>query len=785
MLQLLERAQSGAASLFVLAVLSWVAPAALASQAPSRIPVSVVEGRLVVRCDVSTRFRRIPVNLFIDYEETCGLQLHNQVAVGLKSETDDGRSFPITVHLPGLDLEVERREIGDDEYFDEFTKWNSIALGEVAAVGTLGAKLLANYHILFDLDAGFLELSAPRPRDEGTGRENSAQDEVGPGLVRVPLTDIGGIAWLPVSFDGGQPAAMALGTGRYDTTVDHFLAGDLGAPAGDIGPVTLGEFDLTEFVVLRPEEVNYVHPDGALGVTGLNVLESFRVEVDRVNKWATFESMHAPSVPAGDAEFFAAMVDEDQARIAAFIENYEEHRLRLEAARLLVTLLLVEGADIETMRPAMVAVDQACPEDLRATSALAQMKICNAFGVPEHIILAGEIGLESGRDDRYPDAVHKLHARLGEVHLTQKNEDKAWRHLLSAAFGLPEDGMINLNLGKFYEGQGRHKRAFSRYLQASLSQTSGPEAIEGMERVAPLLPDGEGFSVDVVERMVAGKVRNFGASSKFEATEDNTSNRVCLVEFFTNSFLGSGVRGAIAGALANEGLTSHFPLENVAFLSYHLPSGRLDPLINELAEDTAALLGVPGPWVHVIDGVDNATGAGTWSDAEKIYNEIRDLVTARLDGPSKFEMELEGSVEGGVCKGTLVVRGNARRKTRVQIILAEKGVLFPGSTEVFVHRFLARAALTGSTDGIEWDPDDEDKMEIPFEVSLEDIRAENEAYLDELCESTGGVVRKLSMSIDPAQVRFVGTVRDSRSGRVLQAIAVEPTNLAELEEAGR
>ncbi|MEM7517120.1 MAG: hypothetical protein AAF368_09390, partial [Planctomycetota bacterium] len=307
----------------------------------------------------------------------------------------------------------------------------------------------------------------------------------------------------------------------------------------------------------------------------------------------------------------------------------------------------------------------------------------------------------------------------------------------------------------------------------------------GMERVAPHLPDGEGFSVDVVERMVAGKVRNFGASSKFEATEDNTSNRVCLVEFFTNSFLGNGSRGAIGGALANEGLTGHFPMENVAFLSYHLPDERLDPLINELAEDTAAMLGVPGPWVHVIDGVNKANGAGRWSDAEKIYNEVRELVTARLEGPSKFTMELEGSVVDGVCKGALIVRGDARRKTRVQIVLAEKGVLFPGSTEVFVHRYLARAALTDSTDGVEWDPDDEDKMELPFEVSLEDIRAENEAYLDELCEDTDGVVRKLSMSIDPAQVRFIGTVRDSRSGRVLQAIAVDPTNLAELEEAGR
>ena len=119
----------------------------------TRIPVSVVEGRLVVRCDVSTRFRRLPVNLFVDYEATCGLELHNQAAGGLRSERGDGTAFPITVHLPGLDLTVERREVGDDLYLDHFTRWNSIALGEVSVVGTIGAKLLRDYHVVFDLDA--------------------------------------------------------------------------------------------------------------------------------------------------------------------------------------------------------------------------------------------------------------------------------------------------------------------------------------------------------------------------------------------------------------------------------------------------------------------------------------------------------------------------------------------------------------------------------------------------------------------------------------------------------
>ncbi len=763
-------ARALAATAFVLAGL---ADSTLAQTA--RIPVSVIEGRVVVRCDVSTRFRRLPVNLFIDFEDTCSLQLHNQAAMGLKSETQDGRSFPITVHLPNLDMTVERRQIGDDEYLDDYTQWNSIALGEVSVVGTIGAGLLKDYFVTFDLDAGFIELSPPRALEE-------KQSDPPQGVTRVPITETNNIIWLPVAYDGGTQAAMVLGSGTYDTRVDAFVADDLGFPAGDIGPVKLAGINLADFVVLRPGEVNYVHADGALGVTGINLLEHFRVDVDRINRCVSFEQMRSAEVPEGDFQFFSAMVDENLEDLSAFLGAFEEHRLKLEAARLLVNLLLIEGADAEAMQDAIAQVDGACPADLRATSALELMKTCNSFGFPEYVILSGEAGLVHGRDDRYPDAVHKIHARLGEVHMDLGNEESAWRHLLSAAFGMPEDGMVNLNLGRFYEAQGRFPRAFSRYLHAAIKPDSGPQAVEGLARVGAQIPKGEGYTVDVIEKMIGGKVRSFGAANRFEPGEENTTNRVALVEFFTNSFLGDGSKGAIGGALGNEGLTSHFAPEQVAFLSYHLPHQELDPLINELGQFTAKQLGVRGPWVHRVDGFHEGSGAGRWSDAEGVYNEVRKIVLERLTEPSDYEFELTATVLDGVAKGELIVRGEARKGARVQVVLAEKGVLFPGKTEVIVHRYLARAALTESVEGVEWAPVD-GQMKIPFEVSLADIRKANDTYIDELCAATGGLVRKLSMSIEPAQVRFVAHLRDGSTGRVLQAIAAEPSNLAELEES--
>ncbi|MBT4864315.1 MAG: hypothetical protein HON53_04230, partial [Planctomycetaceae bacterium] len=59
-----------------------------------RIPVKLIHDRLVVACDLSTRFRRIPANLFVEYEGPFALQLHNRAADGLKCVSADGTTYP-------------------------------------------------------------------------------------------------------------------------------------------------------------------------------------------------------------------------------------------------------------------------------------------------------------------------------------------------------------------------------------------------------------------------------------------------------------------------------------------------------------------------------------------------------------------------------------------------------------------------------------------------------------------------------------------------------------------
>ncbi|MFT5200368.1 MAG: hypothetical protein ACI87O_003047, partial [Planctomycetota bacterium] len=160
----------------------------------ARFPVKIVQDRLVVTCDVSTAARRLPANLFIDFESPSTLELHNQAANGLKSERQNGSTIPITVHLPGLEFQVERRQIGDDEYLDHFTKWHSIELGEIAVIGTLGGALLADFHVTFDLAAGEVILE-PRARLDPEGitptfaKNTTALDvNIKNGMVWMPVT---------------------------------------------------------------------------------------------------------------------------------------------------------------------------------------------------------------------------------------------------------------------------------------------------------------------------------------------------------------------------------------------------------------------------------------------------------------------------------------------------------------------------------------------------------------------------------------------------------------------
>lgn len=763
------------------------------------IPVQVVAGRLVVPCDLSTAASRIPANLFLEVEGRHELQLHNRAAAGLRAETQDGRKRPITIHFPDFEITVPGRELGDEDLFESFTKYHSVEIGENALVGSIGVEILKDWTVTFDVGNGAVHLEPPQA---ATGAPPASAQVRQDGTIVAPLTLIDDMVWLPVRWDDGDPAGMMLGCGRYDTLVDRRAASSRGRPAGDVGPVRLGSLDLAERVAFRPEPVIQRHPDGVFGVTGIGLLEGLRLKIDRSRRVLEVSPTRAPDFPEDDLMFFRARADEDPEALVAFLDAHggrpatedaeptKPARLAHEAARLLLDYRLEDGASADETDVAVAWIYETMGSDLRTTRMLDLMKEMADAGEHDVVLSAGRLGVDSGRDDRYPNAVHEVHGRMGRTLLdraaskdaatgSEGASDEAWRHLLSAAFGLPEDGRINYDLGRFYEGQGRFRRAYSRYIQAVIKPEAGGLAIEALQRVQPKIAamgdDEEGaFSVETVERMIAGKVRSFGASSRFVSTEDQPCNRIVLAEFFTNGHLGNETRGgAIGGALGFEGLISHFGPEEMAFLEYHLPSPQPDALCSSIARARAAALGVGDPTVIVLDGAEGSPGAGKWRDAEAIYTRARRAALGRMVEYGDFDIDLEARLEDGGVTGAVSLYGPDEDGVRLQVVLAEKGVLYPGGSGVVVHRYVARASMLGEDDGQPVSLDEE-SLEVTFGAKFDEVEAAQLAFLEELETEGTGTAPRISTRMDPNQARVIAFLFDQASGRVLAAASAIP-----------
>ncbi len=751
------------------------------------IPVKVVDGRLIVGCDISGPKLRVPVNLWLDFDGAYGLQLHNRAAMPLPAETQAGKPNPLTLHFTDFSLEVARRELGPEEDFEEFTKYHSTEIGENALTGAIGAHVLKHFDVIFDLPQNKITL-AP------AGQLADYQPAEGDSELITPITLQNDLVWLPVSLPGPDAGkadqeqeegkekiltrAFAIGSSRYDTCLERRLCNSLRRPAGNVGPLRCESVDFAPYVAFRPTEVVQVHPDGVAGVMGINLLEKFRIHIDRRSLLATVRVARSPQFPAEELKWFQAMVSEDRDLVIAWLDAHGDTRLGREAAEFLLTLMLDEGAEPDELATAIQWINDTMKADLRATRLFDLMEELVNEGEVDLGIAAGEIGVKSARKDRYPEANYKLHGRLGELLLPQDNRE-AWRHLLSAAFGLPEDGMINLNLARVYEADGKTKRAFSRYIQALVKEESSELAMESLVRMDKELPTEDRMTIESIDRMISGRVRNFSAPDQFIVDSSTRTNRTSLVEFFTNAYIGTEQRGgAIGGALGNQGVLSHFNDRECVFLSYHLPVPRIEPLVTPLGQYMAAWLGVRGPVVQVVDGVGNAPGAGKHRDAEEIYKITRAAVANRLTQASAVDLEVQAELDGTQLTGNVRVVGPtigspqdlAMKPLVVQVVVAERGVVFHGSSGVVIHRMLARGLATrGSLSGVAFLPDDQGALNFSFSRDLTELEEENRAFIEQLedGETKGGT--RMGLRIEPKSVEVIVLVRDAKTGEVVQS----------------
>jgi len=465
--------------------------------------------------------------------------------------------------------------------------------------------------------------------------------------------------------------------------------------------VKVGPLDVHGRVALRPGDM----PGEEEAATGLNLLENLRVEIDRVNGYVRLEEAGKAEFPESDRAFFRAEVQDGAVLVEEWLEANKESRLAPEAADLLLKRRLRDGAGDEDAARAVQYVVETRPEDLRTTTAWELMPVFEEAGRDRLMIVAGELGLPTGRKDRDAQAVYKLHSRMGEVYLAEGQRRKAWRHLLSAAFGYPDHGPTNYWLGKFYEQEGRLTRAFSRYLQAAIQEETTRLGMEGLGRVQGKLEAGERLDVETVEKLVSGKVPAFRAPDRFREDEKTKTNRVVLAELFTHSH----VVPCLAPDLAFDGLLSHFPRERVAVLVHHVSAPGADGLACEASDARAASLGVSRPGTGVIDGDARLDLLGRDEHVEDRYRKVKAAVRRALKKESAYELQIDAALDGARVRGKVKAAGPGADRT-LHVLLVEKGVVFAGRSKIVVHHMVVRDRILEAA----YEPG----MEAPFEIDL-------------------------------------------------------------------
>ena len=763
-----------ASLLLVALLLGGAAATTLSAQSPrrqARVRAKVVANRIVVRCQLSSKTATMPAYLFVSYDRLCSVELHNQATNALGIEKPPGKFSPLTIGFPGLDIEVPRREHGDEDELNEFTKLHAPELEEIGVLGSIGANLLKDYHLTFDLANGWIHVADPK--------EESDEEPSGPEAAYVKADATTKLVWLPVKLRGEHRRVVGIGGHRFDSVVDELLCEEFDEPGGNIGSVNVAGVDLSTVVPWRPEELPYAHEDGALGVLGINFLQDFRVDIDRVNGWVGLTRTRRSKFPAEERAFFEALSTEGVGPVHEWLKANQASRLAPDAAGSLLEMHIDNGSEFSKLEDAVRWVDKTRHPKLRATKAIATMRMLTQARLPRAAIVAGRLGVEGGRADRYPESVHRLHVRLGELLLGANRDREAWEHLMSAAFGLHEavgaadQAKVNLLLGEYYERKKRYKRAMSRYVQAVVTPEAGEAAIAGLTRLQQ--KSGKPFSWELVDRLISGKVRNMTAPTKFVADESTATNRTVLVEHVTNPHIGrkqgeNWRAWTEGGSMVFQAIQTHFPRDRVVMLSYHGAAPRPVGITNALSLQAAKHL-AGGRWAFCVDGRRAMNGALEYHQADQGYSALKRRVTARLAVASDYTVEVNARLEGDRVVGTARVKG-PDRDLRVELILAEKGVLYPGLGATVVHRMVARAALTKDLGGVEYRPE-EGAMSVPFARSLSAIESVNRNWLGEYEEQSKLIATRLSVGMARGELVVIACLRDPFRGEILQAAQVD------------
>ncbi len=720
------------------------------------IAVKLVDGKVCARCMLSGPKVSIPANVVFDLGSRIPLQVHEKTGklLGLNSSSEAALKFDNIelAKIPVVSTGLRSLELLSQNHSQE--------LGEIPAAAIVGLPALAKYVIQLDVSLGELRLLPQSGLNEpGIVTESSG------GLTAFKYdVQVSGY-WLTAEGEDSFPLRVQFTTRQFDTIIDGIVADMAGAPGGDIDRLMLGRINLGEFVAFRPEDLSKSpgRPDLVLGT---NLLSSFLVTINQATDSISFKQLSKPVFPKEEREFFVARSEEDAEGLESFLDKNEKSRLAGEAAELLLRYRLVENpANRKRIGQAMDFRIATAPLERRSETMVTLADELLALQRADSSILAFDAlskGLVYAGDDLNASARHEINARLGKLCLDKGDLKQARRHLLSAAFGMPRNGLINLWLGELYERTGKQARAWSRYVQAAISEESPAGALAGLDRLNRDPGFRTGFSMEDARQLLEGRVVEFHPPDRFERNPRNNGlSPVHLVELFTCI----DEPRTQAAELAFGGLLEYFEKQEVAFLAYHVRSPESNPMVSQASESRRRFYDVSNTPVAFFNGISPITSGGDEGAVARTFAAYKAAAMVKEGHSTDWSIEGKIGLKDQEIAGTLKLSGpEAGGSLRLVVLLCEKAVMGPGANSLMLHYNVVRAML--SPDSGFAIPSASGERVFEIRTSLSDIMDSLSSTIAEMEKEEKVVFTVKPVYVDAEMCSVVVFLQDSKSKQV-------------------
>lgn len=672
-----------------------VAGAGTSARAAPEIRVKVINGKLCAKCTLSGEEKSIPANIVIDPGMRVSLLVHERTAKLLRAEPNTS----MTVRFENMTLGDLRPRAAKLRSLEELTNEYATDLDEIPAVAILGLPAFANFTVELDVGAGAIRLLPPAEPVKPTSAEPAAD--------RVPTTGAADVTswsgtyteqaygyWLAGSAPDGFALRVQFAASHADTIIDANVADLAGSPGGALDELYVGRLNIARYVAFRPEDLSGMPEPRPDLILGTNLLSHFRVVLDPVNRGIRFQQTRSPRFPAEERTFFVARSKGDADAIEAFLRANPSSRLAGDASEKLLSLRMEEyPLRREAVMRAVRLQAEAAQKDRRAgvMLALADALLNKEGGDDQLVADVVNVGLEYAPVALNGRTAHDLRARLGLLALRRGDLTDARRQLLSAAFGVPRDPLVNLWLGQLYERSGKPVRAWSRFAQAAISDNPPADALRGLDRLNRDPEFRKTFTMADAKELLEGRVPEFHPADQYAAASGADGRHVRLVEFFT-----CADHPTTQGPqMAFDGLCEYFAATDMALVQYHLAAPATDPLVSEAGVRRAAFYAIQAAPVALFDGGRPNAADGLERDAEKIYASFREACLTPADAPSPWRVEGQVSLAGNEIRAAIQAEGpTATEDVRLHVLLCERLVLAPGANGMILHRHVARAMLS-------------------------------------------------------------------------------------------